>query len=56
VHTPGAVLKKPLADFTDDDFDHLIDLDTRSAFTTLRAPAISPTAAAGTWCCPPRSP
>ncbi|GAA2022514.1 SDR family oxidoreductase [Catenulispora yoronensis] len=37
VHTPGAVLKKPLADFTDADFDHLIDLNTRSAFNTLRA-------------------
>jgi len=31
VHTPGAVIKKPLADFTDADFDHLIDLSTRSA-------------------------
>lgn len=39
VHTPGAVIKKPLADFTDDDFDHLIDLNTRSAFNTLRATA-----------------
>jgi Enoyl-(Acyl carrier protein) reductase len=39
VHTPGAVLKKPLADFTDADFDHLIDLNTRSAFNTLRASA-----------------
>lgn len=39
VHTPGAVLKKPLADFTDEDFDHLIDLNTRSAFNTLRATA-----------------
>ncbi|WP_194927588.1 SDR family oxidoreductase [Catenulispora pinisilvae] len=39
VHTPGAVLKKPLADFTDADFDHLIDLNTRSAFNTLRATA-----------------
>ncbi len=37
VHTPGAVIKKPLADFTDEDFDHLIDLNTRSAFNTLRA-------------------
>ncbi|NUR57661.1 MAG: SDR family oxidoreductase [Catenulispora sp.] len=37
VHTPGAVIKKPLADFTDADFDHLIDLNTRSAFNTLRA-------------------
>ena len=39
VHTPGAVLKKPLADFTDADFDHLIDLNTRSAFNTMRATA-----------------
>ena len=39
VHTPGAVIKKPLADFTDDDFDHLINLNTRSAFNTLRATA-----------------
>jgi 3-oxoacyl-[acyl-carrier protein] reductase len=39
VHTPGAVMKKPLADFTDEDFDHLIDLNTRSAFNTLRATA-----------------
>src|SRR5438093_387329 len=37
VHVPGAVTKKPLADFTDADFDHLIDLNTRSAFHTLRA-------------------
>ena len=37
--TPGAVIKKPLADFTDADFDHLIDLNTRSAFNTLRATA-----------------
>jgi 3-oxoacyl-[acyl-carrier protein] reductase len=37
IHTPGAVLKKPLADFTDADFDHLINLNTRSAFNTLRA-------------------
>lgn len=39
VHTPGAVMKKPLADFTDEDFDYLIDLNTRSAFNTLRAAA-----------------
>lgn len=39
VHVPGAVIKKPLADFTDDDFDHLIDRNTRSAFHTLRATA-----------------
>ncbi|MFE3819071.1 SDR family oxidoreductase [Nocardia tengchongensis] len=39
IHTPGAVLKKPLVDFTDEDFDHLINLNTRSAFNTLRAAA-----------------
>jgi 3-oxoacyl-[acyl-carrier protein] reductase len=39
VHTPGAVIKKPIADLTDEDFDHLIDLNTRSAFNTLRASA-----------------
>ena len=39
VHTPGAVLKKPLAEFTDEDFDHLINLNTRSAFNTMRATA-----------------
>jgi 3-oxoacyl-[acyl-carrier protein] reductase len=39
VHTPGAVIKKPLAEFTDADFDHLIGLNTRSAFNTLRATA-----------------
>jgi len=39
VHTPGAVIKKPLADFTDDDFDQLINRNTRSAFNTLRASA-----------------
>ncbi|MFI6598411.1 SDR family oxidoreductase [Nonomuraea sp. NPDC050536] len=39
VHTPGAVIGKPLADLADDDFDHLIDHNTRSAFNTLRAAA-----------------
>jgi 3-oxoacyl-[acyl-carrier protein] reductase len=39
VHTPGAVIKKPLAELTDDDFEHLIDLNIRSAFNTLRATA-----------------
>jgi 3-oxoacyl-[acyl-carrier protein] reductase len=39
VHTPGAVIKKPLLELTDDEFDHLIDLNTRSAFNTLRATA-----------------
>lgn len=39
VHVPGAVVKKALADFTDADFDLLIDRNTRSAFLTLRATA-----------------
>ncbi|WP_344443016.1 SDR family oxidoreductase [Kitasatospora nipponensis] len=39
VHTPGAVLKKPLAEVTDAEFDRMIDLNTRSAFLTLRAAA-----------------
>lgn len=39
IHTPGAVIKKPLVEFTDEDFDHLINLNTRSAFNTLRAAA-----------------
>lgn len=39
VHVPGAVIKKPLVEFSDTDFDHLIDLNTRSAFNTLRAVA-----------------
>ncbi|MEU7900782.1 SDR family oxidoreductase [Nonomuraea sp. NPDC049152] len=39
VHTPGAVIGKPLGDLTDDDFDHIIDHNTRSAFHTLRAAA-----------------
>ncbi|MFF2550740.1 SDR family oxidoreductase [Nocardia sp. NPDC058058] len=39
IHTPGAVIKKALVDFTDADFDHLINRNTRSAFNTLRASA-----------------
>ena len=39
VHVPGAVIKKPLVEHTDDDFDHLINRNTRSAFNTLRAAA-----------------
>jgi 3-oxoacyl-[acyl-carrier protein] reductase len=39
VHMPGAVIKKPIAEFTDEDFEHLISLNTRSAFYTLRAAA-----------------
>jgi len=33
------VIKKPIAELTDADFDHLVDLNIRSAFNTLRASA-----------------
>lgn len=39
VHVPSAILEKALADTTDAEFDHLINLNTRSAFNTLRATA-----------------
>ncbi|MCX4096882.1 SDR family oxidoreductase [Nocardia sp. alder85J] len=39
VHVPGAVIKKPIAEITDEDFEHLVDRNTRSAFYTLRAAA-----------------
>ncbi|MFD8087603.1 SDR family oxidoreductase [Kitasatospora sp. NPDC059722] len=39
VHLPGMVLKKPLAEITDEEFDRVIDLNTRSAFYSLRAAA-----------------
>lgn len=39
VHVPGAVLKKPLAEVTDEDYDLVFDRNTRSAFLTLRATA-----------------
>lgn len=39
VHVPGAVIKKPIVEFTDADFEHLINLNTRSAFYSLRAAA-----------------
>jgi 3-oxoacyl-[acyl-carrier protein] reductase len=39
VHTPGAVIKKPLVELSDDDFDRLVNLNIRSAFNTLRATA-----------------
>ncbi|MGF6884802.1 3-oxoacyl-[acyl-carrier protein] reductase [Nocardia sp. GAS34] len=39
VHTPGAVVEKTIADSTDDDFDHLVDANLRTAFHTLRAAA-----------------
>ncbi|MFE0458392.1 SDR family oxidoreductase [Kitasatospora sp. NPDC058965] len=41
VHTPGMVLKKTLAETTDEDFDAMIGANTRSAFLTLRAAARS---------------
>lgn len=39
VHVPGAVLKKPLAETTDAEYDRVMDLNTRSVFLTLRAAA-----------------
>ncbi|MFF5206601.1 SDR family oxidoreductase [Streptosporangium sp. NPDC000396] len=39
VHTPGAVIGKPLADVTDEDFDHVVDHNIRSVFNILRATA-----------------
>jgi len=36
VHMPGAVLKKPLVEVTDAEFDHVMNLNARSAFLTLR--------------------
>jgi 3-oxoacyl-[acyl-carrier protein] reductase len=36
VHMPGAVLKKPLVEVTDDEYDHVMNLNARSAFLTLR--------------------
>lgn len=39
VHVPRAVIKKPIVEFSDDDFEHLITLNTRSAFYSLRAAA-----------------
>ncbi|WP_181442375.1 SDR family oxidoreductase [Streptomyces tateyamensis] len=41
VHTPGMVLKKAIAETTDEDFDRMIGANTRSAFLTLRAAARS---------------
>jgi 3-oxoacyl-[acyl-carrier protein] reductase len=37
VHVPGAVLKKPLGEVTDADFDAVVAQNLRSAFLTLRA-------------------
>ncbi|WP_283136548.1 SDR family oxidoreductase [Rhizohabitans arisaemae] len=39
VHAVGTVLRKALTQHTDEDFDLLIDLNTRSVFNTLRASA-----------------
>ncbi len=39
VHMPGAILKKPLVEFTDEEYDGLMDLNARSAFLTLRESA-----------------
>ena len=36
VHVPGAIIKKPLTEFDDDEFDRLMTLNARSAFLTLR--------------------
>jgi 3-oxoacyl-[acyl-carrier protein] reductase len=36
VHMPGAVMKKPLVEFTDEDYDHLMEINARSVFLTLR--------------------
>jgi 3-oxoacyl-[acyl-carrier protein] reductase len=36
VHMPGGVMKKPLVEFTDDDYDQLMDINARSVFLTLR--------------------
>jgi 3-oxoacyl-[acyl-carrier protein] reductase len=33
---PGAVMKKPLVEFTDEDYDHLMEINARSVFLTLR--------------------
>lgn len=37
VHLPGMVLKKPLAECTDPDFDQVLDRNLRSVFLSLRA-------------------
>lgn len=39
VHVPGAVLRKPLSEVTDEDYDLVFDRNARSAFLTLRATA-----------------
>src|SRR5215213_7875194 len=36
VHVPGAVLKKPLVEVTDEEYDTEMDYNSRSAFLTLR--------------------
>jgi 3-oxoacyl-[acyl-carrier protein] reductase len=37
VHLPGMVLKKPLADCSDTDYDQVVDRNLRSVFLSLRA-------------------
>ncbi|WP_395108448.1 SDR family oxidoreductase [Actinomadura sp. SCN-SB] len=37
VHMPGMVLKKPIADITDAEYDEVVGRNTRTAFWTLRA-------------------
>jgi 3-oxoacyl-[acyl-carrier protein] reductase len=39
VHMPGMVLKKPLAEVTDEEFETTMDLNARSGFLTLRGTA-----------------
>jgi NAD(P)-dependent dehydrogenase (short-subunit alcohol dehydrogenase family) len=39
VHTPGMVLKKPMADITDDEFDTMMAVNARSTFLVLREAA-----------------
>jgi 3-oxoacyl-[acyl-carrier protein] reductase len=37
VHLPGMVLKKPLAECTDGEYDDVLDRNLRSVFLSLRA-------------------
>jgi 3-oxoacyl-[acyl-carrier protein] reductase len=39
VHTPGYVVRKPLAEVTDAEFDHSVDTNLRAAFYVLREAA-----------------
>ncbi len=36
IHTAGAIVKKPVADFTDADFERLLNDNTRTTFYTMR--------------------